>query len=157
MRNVNNGSNLESFVNGTLSNLGFINIDFKTWEKTKPKGKYLIKHFPYTSIYETKCKTEFLIQDDDRFIRIECKWQQVSGSVDEKFAYMYLNAVCKWQENEIILLIDGNGYRQNALEWIKNSAKNKLYYPDNCDKVIKVWDMREFLIWANNGMQQLTY
>ena len=51
----------------------------------------LLRHVPYRSIYGTPSKTEFVLVLPDRSIRIECKWQAVSGSVDEKYPYMFLN------------------------------------------------------------------
>ena len=39
--------------------------------------------------------------------------------MDEKFPYLYLNCIQAMPEREIILLIDGNGYKPGALAWLK--------------------------------------
>ena len=149
------GANLEQFVENLILPFGYKKISHKEWDKTQDRTKkYLVTNVPYTSIYETKCRTEFSIINPTRNIRIECKWQQVSGSVDEKFPYMYLNAVHCWPEKEIILLVDGNGYKPKALEWLKQSVINKSYC-ENTDKCIRVFQMADFMAWVNNNMPQL--
>jgi len=150
------GRSLENQIELLLNSQSFSTVDYKDWSKTKPTdGKLLVKHFPYISIYETKCRTEFVLIHDGRRIRIECKWQQVSGSVDEKFPYLYLNAVQKWEEKESILVVDGGGYKPKALEWLKHSAKNKIGFSHKPDKAIAVFTFTEFMIWVNKGMMDL--
>ena len=100
------GRSLENQVELLLNNQSYETIEYKEWVKNKETdGKLLVKQFPYISIYESKCRTEFVLIDNGRRIRIECKWQQVSGSVDEKFPYLYLNAVERWEEKESILVV----------------------------------------------------
>jgi hypothetical protein len=150
------GKSLENQVESILNNQSYVSIEHKNWIKTQEiNGKLLVKHFPYTSIYETKCRTEFVLIDNGRKIRIECKWQQVSGSVDEKFPYLYWNAVEKWEENESILLVDGGGYKPKALEWLRKSARNRMGFADKPEKAIAVFTFTEFMIWVNKGMKDL--
>ena len=82
-------------------------------------------------------------------IRIECKWQQVAGSVDEKYPYLYLNCVEKMPEKDIIILLDGGGYKKEARAWLESAIKEKKYQPDP-DKNILLFDIKEFMIWVNN-------
>jgi len=51
--------------------------------------------------------TEFLLKSKEyNFnVRIECKWQQVSGSVDGKLPYLYLNSIEAMPESNIIIII----------------------------------------------------
>lgn len=150
------GKSLENQVESILNTQSYTSVDYKNWVKNKSEqGKLLVKQFPYISIYDTKCRTEFVLIDNGRKIRIECKWQQVSGSVDEKFPYLYWNAVEKWDENEIILVVDGGGYKLKALEWLKKSAKNKVGFAHKPDKAIAVYTFTEFMIWVNKGMKDL--
>ena len=81
-------------------------------------------------------------------IRIECKWQQSQGSVDEKFPYLYLNCIQAMPEREIILLIDGNGYKPGALAWLKQAVASQ------DAKLIHVFNLVEFLVWANRRLRQ---
>jgi hypothetical protein len=86
--------------------------------------RFLLKNAPYTSIYGCQSRSEFLYHDDTRYshIRIECRWQQVAGSVDEKLPYLYMNAVQSMPEKEIWLVLDGGGARSDALDWLKRQC-----------------------------------
>lgn len=149
------GANLELFVENLLIPQGYIKIPHKDWVKTQDRTKkYLLTNVPYTSMYDTQCRTEFSIITPNRDIRVECKWQQVSGSVDEKFPYLYYNAVHHFPEKEVILLIDGNGYKKKALEWLQESARIKRYH-ENSDKCIRVFQMSDFMSWVNTRMPRL--
>jgi hypothetical protein len=113
------------------------NLDFFT-------DKLLVKNVPYKNMYGGDSRSEFVIRWDmmHRIIRLECKWQQSSGSVDEKFVYMFGNALLV-PEPEIIFLIDGEGYRPCELSWLKTEAAK-------APKTIRVFSMTEFTQWARN-------
>lgn len=113
--------------------------------------KYVLTHRPYTSIYEHKGKTEFLLVRGERKIRIECKWQQSKGSVDEKLPYLYLNSVFAFEENEIIILLDGGGYKQGAEQWLRNAASTN--WLQDGDKDIKVMNLTEFISFFNSELR----
>ena len=49
-----------------------------------------------------------------RTVRVEAKWQQAAGSVDEKYPYMLLNGIYQYPEKEIIFVVDGGGYKPGA-------------------------------------------
>jgi predicted Rossmann-fold nucleotide-binding protein len=72
------------------------------------------------------------------------KWQQVAGSVDEKFPYLYLNCIETMSENEIILIVDGGGYKDGALAWLKDAVQEKKYQ-NNLAKEIRVFSLVDFL------------
>jgi hypothetical protein len=84
-------------------------------------------------------------------MRIECKWQQSSGSVDEKFPYLYLNCIEAMPEKQIMIVVDGNGARSGAVSWLKDAVKYKKYTTGaNKDKEIMVFSLMEFIQWANS-------
>ena len=71
---------------------------------------------------------------------IEAKWQQVGGTVDEKYPYFVMNI---WSsEYSTILVLDGGGYREGAEQWLRSMQKQNL---------IHVFDMGEFQGWVNRG------
>ena len=83
-------------------------------------------------------------------IRIECKWQQSNGSVDEKFPYLYLNCIEAMPEKEIVIIVDGGGAKVGAITWLQETVKSKKYTSDyNNDKIIHVFSLAEFIKWAN--------
>jgi hypothetical protein len=51
---------------------------------------------------------------------IECKWQESSGSVDEKYPFIKENI--EKTGVPTIVLIDGDGYKKQAFDWLKKQA-----------------------------------
>lgn len=79
-------------------------------------------------------------------IRIECKWQQSAGSVDEKLPYLYLNTIEAMPEKHIVIIIDGDGFKEGAKKWLRDAVKDKKYTDtSNRDKKIGLRDLRDRL------------
>lgn len=153
------GNLLEKTVKTILEGKGFKLINYRVWEKNKDKygEELLLENVPFTTIYEHKGNTEFLLisKKYNLEIRIECKWQQVSGSVDEKLPYLYLNAIEAMPENNIIILIDGNGWKTGAIKWLKDAVNQKKYTNnENYNKNIRVFNLTDFITWANNTLNK---
>lgn len=151
------GNILEQQVSRAFASHGFRELSFAGYERLSAGRSFpgmalpdlLVRRVPYTSIYGHRGVTEFLALSPSRSlaVRIECKWQQSQGSVDEKFPYLYLNCIHAMPEREIILLIDGNGYKPGALAWLKQAAGSQH------EKSIRVFNLAEFLIWANQRLR----
>ncbi len=110
---------LESTVRSVLQRHGFETVAHSDYRK-KPEryGKeLLLTNMPYDTIYNHKGKTEFLLLSEKYQLttRIECKWQQSNGSVDEKLPYLYLNCIETMPEKDIIIVIDGDGWKKGAI------------------------------------------
>ena len=145
---VSNGQTLEKVIASAFVSKGFKEQSFKSWSKTgEQEGRFLLKNAPFRTLYGTSGKTEFLIQDAHRPgpIRLEAKWQQVSGSVDEKLPYLFLNAVHQMPEQHIIIVIDGPGWRQGAIDWLRHAADEQK------KKQIDVFSLEQFLKWLNRA------
>lgn len=144
------GGTLERFIKRMLEDNGytqFPNHKAQLFENRKTVGgKQYAEQVPCgTSIYETKRKCDFLIMNQDKFpegLIIECKWQQSNGSVDEKYPFTVYN-ILKIGVPTIILL-DGNGYKKAAMEWLKEQAS-----PSRA--LIGVYTMAEFQAIVNKG------
>lgn len=150
----NQGSILEQTVESTFSKKGFQVLRYREWARNPDKYSkdLLLKNCPFKNIYNHDGNTEFLLKSKtyDCEIRIECKWQQSSGSVDEKFPYLYLNCIDAMPEKHIIIIVDGGGAREGAVSWLKEVAsKNKYTSAENSDKQIEVLTLTEFIQWAN--------
>jgi len=148
------GNQLEVTVKTVLIGKGFRLVKFREWEKNPDKfsKELLLKNVPFTTVYDHQGNTEFLLisKKYDLRIRIECKWQQVSGSVDEKLPYLYLNTIEAMPENSIMILIDGTGWKAGAIKWLKDAVKQKKYTNEvNQNKEIQVFNLTEFFTWAN--------
>ncbi len=147
------GRTLESLIISTLEQKGFRKIPFKEYAQglNLYGDELLLTNVPYETIYGHQGKTEFKIQSKRHGeYRIECKWQQSSGSVDEKFPYLYLNCIEKMPEANIIIIVDGQGAKPGAVNWLRQAVKFKLYTNEsNRDKHIQVMNLAEFIAWVN--------
>lgn len=109
-------------------------------------GKQYAKQVPIgDTIYDTERKCDFLVINRDKFpneLVIECKWQQSGGSVDEKYPLLVFNIVKTGVPT--VILLDGGGYRKEAMAWLKDQVNPK-------GAIIGVWTMAEFQKEVNNG------
>lgn len=148
------GNVLEQAVVSTFKTKGFEVVKYREWEKHPERysNELLLENVPFETIYGHNGNTEFLLksQEYDLEIRIECKWQQSAGSVDEKFPYLYLNCVHAMPEKDIIVIVEGGGYKEGALQWLKDAADQALYQ-DKEKKNIQVLSLVEFLTWVNKS------
>lgn len=147
------GNVLEQAVVSTFKAKGFEIIKYRLWDKNKDKygSELLLENVPFQTIYGHKGNTEFLLKSKahDLEIRIECKWQQSAGSVDEKFPYLYLNCIQAMPEKSIIVIVDGGGYKKGALKWMKDATRTKMFQDENNSTDIEVLSLVEFITWAN--------
>lgn len=147
------GRVLENVVETVYRSHGYQIVPYPVYAKN-PAGfaghRLLLKQVPYTSIYGHAAVSEFVaIEPDGARTRIECKWQQTSGSVDEKFPYVYLNAVEAMPEERVIILVDGGGAKPRAVEWLRRTAGEGLYQA-RPGKSVEVMSLAEFTAWANS-------
>ena len=97
------------------------------------------------SIYNTAQYCDFILYHPQKWpnnLIIESKWQQVGGSVDEKYPYLVLNIQMQYK-CPTILLLDGGGYKPGAEKWIRSQAGHS--------NLLHVFNMQQFLGWANKG------
>lgn len=84
--------------------------------------QFLLKNVPFVTEYGTNGRSEFVFRSfRGGDVRIECRWQQQSGSVDEKFPYLLKNAL-RCPEQEVWLVVDGGGAKPEAIAWLKKKA-----------------------------------
>ena len=151
---VSSGRILEGIVENSLITKGLQVVTYKNWILNKQiyGDELLIKKVPYEGLYKHASHTEFLVvsKAHDIHTRIECKWQQSSGSVDEKFPYLFLNCTEKMTEPHIIVLLDGGGAKQGAIDWFKSSCTLFNNSPEkNGGRRVDLMCTVEFLQWVN--------
>lgn len=146
------GKVLESTVIITLQSKGFTVVPYSQWKNTPERfgDELLLTNVPYETIYGHPGKTEFKILSH-RFgeYRIECKWQQSPGSVDEKFPYLYLNCLHRMPEQNIIIIVDGGGAKPGAVRWLREAAGQNAFSTKDNPKRIQIFNLTEFIVWAN--------
>jgi hypothetical protein len=85
-------------------------------------------HAPYKTIFHSiknpsKASTEYVVECDVQQARIECKWQGVAGSVDEKYPFMFLNAVLTMTEPTVVFALGGEyfetGKGAEVRDWLR--------------------------------------
>ncbi|MGV2827586.1 PD-(D/E)XK nuclease superfamily protein [Myxosarcina sp. GI1(2024)] len=152
------GKVLERTIIPTFEARGFEIVKYSDWKKKRDtySSEILLKHVPYTTIYGHQGYTEFLAQSQQYSLnhRIECKWQQSSGSVDEKFPYLYLNCIEAMPEPNIIIIAGRGGMKEGAIPWLKRVVLERPYLPDGAaNKNIQVFSIEEFILWANQTLK----
>lgn len=151
-----NGKILEDSITPALESRNFLVIEFKKYIKNEDYYNSLprvaVKGFPFTTVYETNGKTEYVLLGTDlkERIRIECKWQQAAGSVDEKFPYMYLNSVYKYPEKTVIFVIDGGGYKAGSRLWVGKQIQNN-WLNENHHKNLYLFTLAEMIAFINKN------
>jgi hypothetical protein len=96
------------------------------------------------SVYGTQVFADFMLYHPEKWpdkLIIECKWQQSSGSVDEKYPYNVLN-IREQYPCPAIILLDGEGYKPGAAEWLRRQVDGV--------KLLHVFSMVQFQTWVNN-------
>ncbi len=140
------GDNLEQFIVGQLERHTYVlQRRDKRQLNSLPDGPSYWSQFPIgPGIYDTPVKVDFLVYHPVKhpcLLIIEAKWQESSGSVDEKYPYLIQN-IQKRYPYKTLLLLDGGGYKKGAEKWVRNQVGGNL---------IGVWSMAEFQTRVNNG------
>ncbi|MDR0942816.1 MAG: hypothetical protein LBM19_04405 [Holosporales bacterium] len=142
------GNALEDFVEDILKRNGYAEISQDKVFATRQsiRGKQFAKQaLCGKTIYDTQRKCDFLVMNQERFpegLVIECKWQESKGSVDEKYPFLMLNIMKTGVPT--VILIDGDGYKKQAFDWLKSQASPEL-------ALRGVYTMKEFQKLVNNG------
>lgn len=96
----------------------------------------------FLSLYLTPLRLDFFLvhpQKHPNGLILESKYQETGGSADEKLVYTVLSL--KQAGIPTILLIQGAGYRTQAVQWCRRQA----------DALFRVMDWNEFIAALNRG------
>lgn len=150
------GLTWEAWVKTVAEKQGFSVLNYKLREKYKvptEQRRVIWTHVPYKTIFHniknpSKASTEYVVEYKNQKVRIECKWQSTAGSVDEKYPFMYLNAVLTMEEDTIVFALGGeyfeNGKGREVREWLAKVCKNT---PDwFSEKILERQKNRELLV-----------
>jgi hypothetical protein len=100
-----------------------------------------------SGIYGTEIYVDFYIIGSPAItagLIIECKWQQVGGSVDEKLPYVNLN-IQNCYPAPAVVLIDGGGMKPGAISWLTQQVNSN-------PNLRAVHTLSSFIVWANNNL-----
>lgn len=122
------GQSLEAAIEGQFESAGLSVIKASDWDESRLYSenglKLVVRDAPYTSIYGHRARIEFYLILPAQHFYIEAKRQRSSGSTDEKLPYVVANARANISEGRgFVLVIDGDGWKQGAIEWVKDQAQ----------------------------------
>jgi hypothetical protein len=162
MRAESTGSVAESSVRGVLTGRGYVELSaseahqaepaaeqtamFRDFARRPKPARLFVAQYPIgPSIYGLPLNADFWVRGALMFpngLAIEVKWQQSTGSVDEKFPYLVHN-IQECYPCPAIVIADGGGQRPGALQWLRDQAQGNL---------LAVFSLAEFMAWANRNL-----
>lgn len=122
-----------------------VSIGFKPSSNKLPEPGTFNTRNPYEDMYGTSRQSSFLIHSlNHGMIRVEAHRQESSGSVDQKFPFFF-ESLLKAPENNLVIVFDGNGYKDEAFKWLLNETETVQ------EKNFNVFDTKEaFLKWLKS-------
>lgn len=90
------------------------------------------------SIYRHPLRADYYLPTEE--LIIECKWQEVNGSADEKLPYLVEN-IRQCYPYPCLLVLGGTGWKAGAVEWVRLQV--------NGSNLIGVLSFEEFMRWCN--------
>jgi PD-(D/E)XK nuclease superfamily protein len=162
LRAESTGSVAESSVRGVLTGRGYVELGvhealeaapaaeqtamFRDFAQRPRPARLFVAQFPIgSSIYGLPLFADFWVRGAAHFpegLAIEVKWQQSTGSVDEKFPYLALN-IKECYPCPALVIADGGGQRPGALHWLRGQVDGNL---------MAVFSLAEFMAWANRNL-----
>ena len=141
-----NRNYLKSFIENCLKDRDYISVPSNQIDASRYlKQPIYAKHYYIgKSIYEKDLHCDFVVYNPTKYpdyLLIDSKWQQSSGTADEKYVY-WLKNIKEFYPYTTIILLDGGGYCDGAEKWVNQQID---------DKLIKVYNMVEFQKWVNEG------
>ena len=123
-----NGQAAENMIAGLLRSKGVV------FERQRRIGR---------GIYGTMLRADFYLPKApglESGLIIESKWQDASGTVDEKLPYLVEN-IFTCYPCPVLIVIDGEGWREGAIAWLKSRADGRT--------LIGALSLSQLLSWAN--------
>lgn len=110
------------------------------------KVAYIRQHRVGLGIFGTPIKVDFYCHPPSGVelgLIIESKWQELSGSADEKLVYLVEN-IRQCFPCPAIVIAGGGGMRPGAAQWLRRQVDG--------EKLQAVFTLEEFLTWANRSL-----
>ncbi len=117
-------------------------LEMRGYIKDGETGKrYFLEHSGlFNCVFDKPWRADIFLRNDNNFysgLVIECKTQTSGGSVYQKFPYAALSL--KRFTGKSLIILDGGGYPDYSLEYLKRQVD---------DKLIAVLSFEEFREWA---------
>jgi hypothetical protein len=145
------GKDLENFVENSLVQYGYKKIeenkkDVFAQRAQKQWNKVFTREAPVgVDIWNRFRRCDFFVLNSTSFVEgivIECKWQQVAGTTEQKINHLV--DTIKHSGLPSIIVIDGEGWSKGVIPWLTQQQQT---HPN----ILGVWSKKEFLSQLNLG------
>ncbi len=128
-RPTTTGGRLEDFVAGLLEEARYDFVPHGFFFAMREMGQriYTRQVTVGRDIYAKNRRVDFMVFHPVKWpnaLVIQCKWQAVGGSVEEKYPFEVLNI--QQGGYPTIVLLDGGGYTKGAEQWLRGQAGKNL-------------------------------
>jgi hypothetical protein len=146
------GTQFEKKIEQIVNDAGFEVVSYQEWILSGRNDHVLVSRVPYTRLGGSKGFLEYVLVIDGERIRLECRSQTSSGSVDEKYDNVIRTALTSKDHPHFTLIIHaGTGARQTMIEELKDFAfKASFCSPD---RNVSVLSEEEFVSWLKEVSQ----
>jgi len=109
--------------------------------------RWLVERYPYKTLFGTQGRREYWISSNEWTGQLECKFQNVSGSVDEKM--VYLSETLRRSGEERLAVVYGGAYWKDkrgarVIEWMRNESLSL----KRCGKELLILNLDQFIGWC---------
>lgn len=127
MNAIKSGRILEKLVYKELSQISNVRV---------------VPQYQYRDIFGARARMDFFVEANKSKFFVECKNQNVKGSLDQKFPYYIENIrENKYGGNPLIFVLNINGVRSKVLDYLINNTckyNYKIVDTNNLDKLNKI-------------------
>lgn len=140
------GASLEDFIRRLLARSGYDYVRPHLFQAARCLEQPIFSaQYPAgADLYGKDRKCDFILYHPARYPRaliLESKWQQSTGSVDEKFPFLTLTI--KESRLDTIVVLGGGGYSAGAERWLRRQAGK--------DCLLHVFNMEQLQAFCNDG------
>lgn len=139
------GASLEDFIRRLLARSGYDYVRPHLFQAARCLEQPIFSaQYPAgADLYGKERKCDFILYHPARYPRaliLESKWQQSSGSVDEKFPFLVLTIKESRLDTVVVL---GGGYSAGAERWLRRQTGK--------DCLLHVFNMEQLQAFCNDG------
>ena len=121
------GSNLEQSVERLVRQAGYDSVPAAMFFALRDLDQVIYARQCETGrdIYGKRRRVDFILYHPRKWpesLVVQCKWQAVGGSVEEKYPFEVLSMNADGYPG--IIVLDGGGYSVGAAQWLRGQAGN---------------------------------
>ncbi len=133
-----------------LKNFEIINAEqFRDRNGLFRDERLLVKNFPYETLFGTPGRREYFLKSSEWQGHLECKYQNGSGSVDEKIVYV-VETLRRTEMKALIIIHGGNWWeKKRGKEVIRWAKEQSLSLMRDYGKELLCFDLDGLMDWIN--------